>query len=79
MTTITQHPLDPLTADELRRASDLVRKEHGEANYIFNSMTLKEPAKEVVMGYFGYDPSLPKVTEIEREALVVLIDRPRYV
>ena len=79
MATTTHHPLDPLTADELHRASDLIRKEHGDVDYIFNSMTLKEPAKEVVMGYFGYDPSLPKVTEIEREALVVLIDRPRYV
>ncbi|KAI9272992.1 copper amine oxidase [Phascolomyces articulosus] len=73
---IVAHPLDPLTADELRRTADIVRKERGDVSYIFNSMTLKEPAKDVVMGYFNYDSSLPKVTEIEREALVVLIDRP---
>ena len=77
MTIITQHPMDPLTADEIHRAGDLVRKEHGDGDYIFNSITLKEPFKEDVMGYFGYDPTLPKVKEIEREALVVLIDRPR--
>ncbi|KAI9272986.1 copper amine oxidase [Phascolomyces articulosus] len=73
---VPQHPLDPLSEDEISRVAAIVRKERGDARYIFTHITLREPAKEVVMGYFGYDQKLPKITEIEREAVVVLIDRP---
>jgi primary-amine oxidase len=40
------HPLDPLTADEIRRASAILRRDRGiGAGWRFASIALKEPAK----------------------------------
>ncbi|HZZ52697.1 MAG TPA: tyramine oxidase, partial [Trebonia sp.] len=40
------HPLDPLSADEIRRVSAIVRRDRGVgAGWRFASIELKEPAK----------------------------------
>ncbi|KAI9272971.1 copper amine oxidase [Phascolomyces articulosus] len=70
------HPLDNLSADEIRRATAIVRKERGNDTYIFNSIALKEPSKDLMMPFLGWDTSVPKPTKIEREAFLVLQDRP---
>jgi primary-amine oxidase len=66
--TTDRHPLDPLTAEEVEAASEILRsaRELGEGSK-FVYVALKEPAKEVVL---GYQPG----TEVEREAFVLLRD-----
>ena len=40
------HPLDPLTADEIRQAAAIVRRDRGVGEgWRFASIELKEPAK----------------------------------
>ena len=40
------HPLDPLTADEIRQAAAIVRRDRGVGDsWRFASIELKEPAK----------------------------------
>jgi primary-amine oxidase len=42
------HPLDPLTADEVRRAASIVRRDRGVgARWRFASIELREPPKGV--------------------------------
>ncbi|KAI9309045.1 copper amine oxidase [Cunninghamella echinulata] len=69
------HPLDPLHEEEIKQAVSIIEKarENDKVVYMFNSISLKEPLKEKVLSY-QKDPTL--ITDIEREALVVLIDRP---
>ena len=44
--TVVPHPLDPLTADEIRQAAAIVRRERGVGEgWRFASIELKEPAK----------------------------------
>ena len=63
--TLGAHPLDPLTADEIRRASALVRAERELADSVqFVTVTLAEPTKEALAA-----------GSAEREAAVVLFDR----
>ncbi|KAI8140977.1 copper amine oxidase [Fennellomyces sp. T-0311] len=64
--TIAKHPLDPLSVDEVRTASKVVRQSRAGDRYIFSSVSLDEPSKEQVLSGI----------EIERKALVILIDRP---
>ena len=46
-----RHPLDPLTPDEIRRATRLVRAAHDlGAGMMFETITLSEPDKDVVRG-----------------------------
>ena len=72
------HPLDNLSADEIRRVTAIVCKERGQDDsFIFNSMTLREPSKYLMMAFLGWDRTSPKPATIEREAFVVLQDRPR--
>jgi primary-amine oxidase len=63
------HPLDPLTADEIRRACEILAARHGlgpQSRVI--SVSLHEPAKDVVLAHRDGDA-------VERIAAVVLIDR----
>ena len=63
------HPLDPLTADEIRRAAAIVRhdREAGDG-WRFASIELKEPAKADL-------PALENGERASREALVVCWNR----
>ena len=59
------HPLDPLTADEIRQAAAVVRAERELAESVqFVTVTLAEPSKEALAA-----------DNVEREAAVVLFDR----
>ena len=74
MTTVTAestrtfHPLDPLTADEIGRAWEMLRAARSlQASSRVISIALHEPPKEVVLGHQPGDP-------VARAAEVVLID-----
>lgn len=65
----TAHPLDPLNADEIGRTVAILRARDGIGPRLrFTSITLNEPAKEVVKAFQSGDA-------IEREARVVAYDR----
>jgi primary-amine oxidase len=63
-----RHPLEPLTADEMRLAVALL-KDNGKVTTTmrFVSVSLREPAKEFVHRFTGQEP-------IRREAFAVLFD-----
>src|SRR5215211_9513706 len=64
-----RHPLDPLTAEEFRRITAILRHDRGiDARWRFASIELKEPSKDVVGSFSSSD-------WISREALVVLWNR----
>ena len=64
-----RHLLDPLTADEIETASQILKRDHGlAASARFVYVTLQEPAKDVVLGY-------PRGEAFEREAHIVLRER----
>jgi primary-amine oxidase len=63
------HPLDPLTADEIRQAAGIVRRDRGVGDgWRFASIELKEPAKADL-------PELEASERPRREALVVCWNR----
>lgn len=63
-----QHPLDPLSPEELKAAVEIVKSEKAIGNtYRFAAVTLKEPPKSVVIGFQPGDA-------ISREAFLVLLD-----
>jgi len=63
------HPLDPLTADEIRQAAGIVRRDRGVGDgWRFASIELKEPAKADL-------PELAAGRQNSREALVVCWNR----
>src|SRR5919197_6091164 len=63
------HPLDPLTADEIREAVGIVRAERGlDPSAFFVRIALHEPAKDAVIGFRDGDP-------VERQAFMILRDR----
>jgi primary-amine oxidase len=67
-TTVSVHPLDPLSAAEITRAWEIVAKEHAlgpRVRVIF--VMLQEPAKKVVLQHRPGDA-------VERAAFVVLVD-----
>ena len=67
-TTVSVHPLDPLSAAEIARAWEIVRTEHARGprvRVIF--VMLHEPAKKVVLQHRPGDA-------VERAAFVVLVD-----
>ncbi|KAI8343721.1 copper amine oxidase [Chlamydoabsidia padenii] len=76
MTNDHSHPLDPLNAGELEQVVSIVRcaRSDDQTNYIFNSVSLYEPPKEQMLAHLGWSSS--SSCQIEREALVVLLDRP---
>jgi primary-amine oxidase len=63
------HPLDPLTADEIRRVTALLRRERGVARpqWRIAAIELREPAKEVVRAHRAGDP-------VERVARAIVWD-----
>ncbi|EIJ82043.1 tyramine oxidase [Bacillus methanolicus PB1] len=62
------HPLEPLTAEEIKKAVEIVRKEKNLSQSVrFAQVVLKEPLKEVVLQYKNGDP-------INREAFIILLD-----
>jgi primary-amine oxidase len=63
------HPLDPLSADEIRQARDLLGREQGVgAGWRWASIELREPAKDEVLAHRPGDP-------IERAAHIVCWNR----
>ena len=63
-----RHPLDPLTADEIRTAVAVVRTAHDLGDEPrFPLITLKEPDKSAMLAFRGGNP-------IDRDALVVVLD-----
>lgn len=63
------HPLDPLTAGEIRQATGILRRDRGIGpSWRFASVELREPAKSVLPSREA-DPAAP------REAIVVCWDR----
>ncbi len=60
------HPLEPLTADEIRQAAALVRRDQGvTGSWRFASIELKEPPKPTVRAWRAGDP-------VPRTAFIVL-------
>src|ERR1700709_1895060 len=68
------HPLDPLSTDEIRQVAALVRESRQDVKFIFNSISLKEPIKKELLEYDGASNKAEIV--VQREALVITIDRP---
>ena len=67
----TSHPLEPLSAEEIGRASAILRKQRDlDPQVRFVSIALQEPPKRDVLDYSERDTELP-----ERAAFVVLYDR----
>ncbi|HEY8642556.1 MAG TPA: primary-amine oxidase [Candidatus Dormibacteraeota bacterium] len=63
------HPLDPLTADEVTAASQILKREQGlKESARFVTIALKEPAKPSVLAFKDGDP-------IDRQASIVLRER----
>jgi primary-amine oxidase len=66
---MTRHPLDPLTADEIRQAAAILRRDQGVTDrWRFASIELREPSKPVVR---DHRPGAP----FAREARVVCWNR----
>jgi len=64
-----EHPLDPLTADQIRQAAAILRRDRGVGGtWRFTSIELKEPAKAAL-------PALEAGLQVSREAIVVCWDR----
>ena len=65
----TDHPLDPLTADEFRQAAGILRRDRGVgARWRFASIELREPGKDALR-------VAPPGPPLPREALAVCWDR----
>ena len=63
-----QHPLDPLTADEIIAAVSVLKSQRALGPRVrFETVTLEEPAKEIALGHKNGDP-------IERAAFIVTLD-----
>ena len=66
---LIQHPLDPLTREELSAVVAIVRRERNlDGRALFETVALREPEKAVVRGYRSGD-------HIDREAFVAVLDR----
>jgi len=71
VTAVVEHPLAPLSAEEIDAAAAILRAEERlRPGVRVHSMTLKEPAKDEVLGYEAG-------RSIDREVLVVLRERAR--
>jgi Cu2+-containing amine oxidase len=54
---VAPHPLDPLTAEEIRRAAAIPRRDRGVGErWRFASIELREPAKQTVRDFSPGDP-----------------------
>ncbi|ORX47151.1 hypothetical protein DM01DRAFT_1327156 [Hesseltinella vesiculosa] len=70
------HPFDQLSSEEMIMVSQVTRQAKPAMDIIFNTITLKEPNKQEMLSFLGWDTSKPRVSRIEREALVVALERP---
>lgn len=69
------HPLDPLTASEISKSSQLIREFYPNKNgWIFNSITLLEPAKALLLPLLLKDSS-SDTTRIPRKSFTILIEK----
>jgi primary-amine oxidase len=70
-TTASAHPLDMITADEMRRAAELVQADpRFEPDSVFVHLRLREPAKETVTAFTPGDP-------VDREVEALLCPKAR--
>ncbi|KAI9274189.1 copper amine oxidase [Sporodiniella umbellata] len=69
------HPLDPLTSDEISKASAIVSEAKPNLDIIFHAITLKEPEKTQMLSYLGWDTAISSNSSIEREAFVIAVIR----
>ncbi|KAK4517236.1 uncharacterized protein ATC70_000568 [Mucor velutinosus] len=69
------HPFDQLSGDEIIHVAAITRQAKADVDFVFNTITLKEPKKDVMLSYLGWDTSKPRVTNVEREALVVALEK----
>ncbi len=53
------HPLDPLTVDEIRATSEIVKKKFGGHVISFNTITLKEPTKKDFLAWRDANGPMP--------------------
>ena len=68
VSTAVNHPLEPLTPDEIAAAVAIVRQEKSLSSSVrFATVTLNEPAKATVLSFKPGDT-------IEREAFLILLD-----
>jgi primary-amine oxidase len=66
-----QHPLDPLTADEINEAVRIVKTQPNfPTDVLFSTVQLQEPPKPEVWNYKGGK-------NFRRESFIVVMDRPR--
>jgi len=66
------HPLGPLSADEIKKASALVRQAWPEGTlFQFKAVTLLEPAKLELIPYLDAERKGQVPTDIDRRAFVV--------
>src|SRR5919197_202593 len=69
----TRHPLDPLTEEEVKAASSILKRERGlDADHRFVYVMLNEPSKKDVL---AFKPG--NGVEVDRQAFVVLRDRSK--
>ncbi len=69
--TKVSHPLEPLMPEEMTAAVEIVRKQKSLSSDVrFVTVTLREPAKEAVLGFSKGD-------YIAREAFIILLDNAR--
>src|ERR1700689_1580979 len=67
-----RHLLDPLTADEIEAATRILKQDRGlgeSARFVY--VTLREPAKDAVLGHRPGDP-------FDREADIVIRERAEH-
>lgn len=69
------HPFDHLSGDEIVQVATIARQAKADVDFVFNTITLKEPKKEIMLSYLGWDNSRPRVTNVEREALVIALEK----
>lgn len=69
------HPFDQLSADEIVHVAQITRQAKPSIDFVFNTITLKEPNKAIMLSYLGWDTSKPRVTSVEREALVIALEK----
>ena len=62
-----QHPLEPLTPEEITTAVHIIKEKNLGETIRFPTVTLKEPDKQTVLNY-------KEGEEIEREAFVIVLD-----
>jgi primary-amine oxidase len=74
-TTQEVHPFDQLSADEIVQVAQITRQAKPNVDFVFNTITLQEPKKSVMLSYLGWDNSKPRVTKVEREALVICLEK----